>query len=108
MNSIIIAALCCSGISFTVTITSIFEPLRDWIGKFHHKLDEWINCPWCFNHYVVLAYMLIVTEYTGLIDFVVFLFAIITLSGLIHYVLIRAYEPIARHMMERKFNNRLK
>ena len=105
MNSILIAALCCGSISFTITFTSLFKPLRDWIGSFHPKLDELIHCPWCFNHYVVFVYMIVVVDLYGILDFLVHWFAIIGLGGIVHYVLLRAYEPVAKALTSRKIEN---
>lgn len=106
ISILIVAALCCASISFTITTTSIFKGFRDWFGNFHSKLDELINCPWCFNHYVVFIYMCIfnIDGYNtdSLPVCISLYFAIVTLGGLFHYVLIRAYEPIAKRLLERK------
>lgn len=106
ISIVIVAALCCAGISFTITTTSIFKWFRDWTGQLHPKLDELINCPWCFNHYVVFLYMSILNidgyDTDNFAVRVALYFAIITLGGLFHYVLIRAYEPIAKRLLERK------
>lgn len=106
MSNILIAALCCASISFTITTTSIFRGFRDWLGKFHPKLDELIHCPWCLNHYIVLLWWIIGQEPFNLFDTISYIFSIICLGGLIHYVLIRAYEPIAKRLLERKLKQK--
>jgi len=96
-----------SAISFTITSTSLFSPVRELISKIHHKLEELIFCPWCFNHYVVFI-MLLTSDVKGIqvsinpvYQFFFDAFTIIGGSGLVHYVLLRAYEPVAKAMTQR-------
>lgn len=99
MTSFIIISLCCAAVSFTITTTSIFRPLRDWVSKFHHKLEELIHCPWCLNHYVVVFVLIFgnpISFYDNFADFIVGWFSVVGAGGLIHYVLLRAYEPVAK------------
>jgi hypothetical protein len=106
MTSILIASFCCAAISFTITTTSIFESLRNLVAKIHPKLDELIHCPWCLNHYVVLVYLLVTLNFSTLVEALVYLFAIVGMGGLIHHVLLRAYEPIAKRLLERKLKGK--
>lgn len=100
--SILLVALAVSSISFTVTVAGIFSPFREWVSKFHSKLEELIFCPYCFSHYVALFLLLIMPGEYSLYEFIITYFAIIAISGLVHYVLLRAYEPVAKTMMFRK------
>lgn len=110
MNSIIIAALCCAGISFTITTTSIFKFLRDWVSDIHPKLDELIHCPWCFNHYVVLSYLFLTTDFaeSNFVGFMTAWFTVVCLGGCIHYILLRAYEPVAKATAVRNLQKKTK
>ena len=102
-----ILSLVISGVSFTVTVTSIFKPVREIVSKIHHKIEELIHCPWCFSHWLTFILLLIIGEWieiTGksVLDFLLTSFGMITISGVIHYVLLRAYEPVAKMMVERQ------
>ena len=55
---ILAVALCAASISYTICCTSIFKGIREWLSKFHHKLEELIHCPYCFSHYVIIVIML--------------------------------------------------
>ena len=89
-------------ISFTMTYTSIFKWFRELLSKIHPKVEELVNCPWCFNHWVTIVMLFVadidllpLTKYT-VVNFLFTLFVLTTISGLIHYVLLRAYEPVAK------------
>ena len=91
-----------ASISFTMTYTSIFKWFRESLSKIHPKVEELVNCPWCFNHWVTIVMLFVaevdllpLTSYT-VINFLFTLFVLTTISGLIHYVLLRAYEPVAK------------
>lgn len=107
-QEIISAIFVSAAISFTVTTTSIFGGLRELVSKIHHKLEELIFCPWCFNHYVVFTMLLtsniqllnISNNY--LYNFLFTSFCIIGGAGVLHYVLLRAYEPVQKVMMMRQ------
>lgn len=111
MIQILILAFCVASISFTVTVTSIFKFLRDWVSKIHYKFEELIHCPWCFSHYVALLILFlcnkevyIIVSSSTIINFIVTWFAIIGISGLCHYILLRAYDPIAKTMAQRQID----
>jgi hypothetical protein len=107
IESLLILALCVSSVSFTVTTTSIFKEVREWVSAIHHKLEELIHCPWCFSHWITFIVLLMIgnwIEITGwsFIDFLLNTFAITCISGLSHFVLLRAYEPVAKAMVARQ------
>lgn len=101
------AGLCAAAVSFTITWTSIFRPVRDLIERKSEKLGELIHCPWCFSHYVVFVMLFFTKQrimFSGAIifDYFVTAFYMIAICGLVHYVLLRAYEPVINMMMTRK------
>ncbi len=105
----IILALCLSTISFTISFTGIFEPLRDLLSKIHPKIEELVNCPFCLSHWIVIFFsfflygVLTPEPVVGIywIDFVANAFAIICISAMIHFVLLRAYKPVADIMVRK-------
>lgn len=102
MVGLIIAAFACASISFTICITSIFKEVREIISLAHPKLEELIHCPWCLGHYIVLGYVLLLKPYESPEGFLISWFSIVGMMGCIHYVLLRAYEPVAKMMIRRK------
>lgn len=103
----LIVAFACAGISYTITCTSVFKWFRESIGAHHKKLDELVHCPWCFNHYVCLAALYVsrgtyeITD-VAVIDFIISWFFMVTIGGIIHYVLLRSYEPVIKATIQRQ------
>lgn len=105
---VIFMAFCVSSISYTICSTGIFKWLRELISPLHSKIEEWIHCPYCFGHFVSLILLLCLWgEFIEISDYVVFnffftWFTIMGICGLIHFVLLRAYEPVAKNMAMRR------
>lgn len=102
MKLFLLLSFACAAISFTISVTSIFEWIREKVSLIHPKLDQLIHCPWCLNHYVTLTFLLFTWKHFCLnvgnifLSFIIIWFAIVCLGGLIHHVLLRAYEPVAK------------
>lgn len=106
-----LVALCAACISYTICCTSIFKPLREWLSKFHPKLEELIHCPYCFSHYVILVIMLTthnvvdklahISHYL-IYDFIFTWFCIVCITSLLHYVMLRTYKPVIDYMVDRE------
>jgi uncharacterized protein YacL len=101
-------ALAAGAISFTFTFTSIFMSIRETLSRIHHKIEELVHCPWCFGHYVVLVILLIdgvswipVTHF-AFINFLLTWFAVVCMMAPLHYILLRAYEPVSKAMVNRQ------
>lgn len=113
MEKYLFAALCIAAVSHTIAFTSIFKGVRELVSRLHPKLEELIHCPWCLSHYVA-AFVLFTSNdlpYVQFSDnvFINFMFtwfAFVAISGLCHYVLLRAYEPVAKAMMLREQQKR--
>lgn len=108
---IALVALCAASITYTICYTSIFYSFREWLSKFHHKLEELIHCPYCLGHYVILTIMFttkdISTKLVPITDYVVYnflftWFCIVCVMSLLHYVMLLAYQPVMRYMADRK------
>lgn len=99
-----------ASISFTVTVTGMFKWFRELVSPIHEKIEELVHCPWCFGHWTVFIMMLTARiqplNITGMIwyDWLFTAFAVMSPIGLIHYVLLRAYKPVAEAMMQRKLD----
>ena len=110
MKEFIAISLAVSGISFTVTFTSIFSWLRELVSSLHPKLEELIHCPWCFSHWVTFPLVFLIdfrlAVSSPIIDYFLTAFAIIGASGLAHYVFLRAYKPVHENMMMREMEKR--
>ena len=108
---IILVALCAASISYTISYTSIFLGFREWISKFHHKLEELIHCPYCLCHYVILTIMFTTNDINSKLvpiannivyNFLFTWFCIVCVTSLLHCVMLIAYRPVMKYMTDRK------
>ena len=108
---IILVALCAASISYTISYTSIFLGFREWISKFHHKLEELIHCPYCLCHYVILTIMFTTNNISSKLvpitnnivyNFLFTWFCIVCITSLLHCVMLIAYRPVMKYMTDRK------
>ena len=108
---IILVALCAASISYTISYTSIFLGFREWISKFHHKLEELIHCPYCLCHYVILTIMFTTNNISSKLvpitnnivyNFLFTWFCIVCITSLLHCVMLIAYRPVIKYMTDRK------
>ena len=108
---IILVALCAASISYTISYTSIFLGFREWISKFHHKLEELIHCPYCLCHYVILTIMFTTNDISSKLvpiannivyDFLFTWFCIVCITSLLHCIMLIAYRPVMKYMTDRK------
>lgn len=108
---IILVALCAASISYTISYTSIFLGFREWISKFHHKLEELIHCPYCLCHYVILTIMFTTNNISSKLvpitnnivyNFLFTWFCIVCITSLLHCVMLIAYRPVMQYMTDRK------
>lgn len=67
-----------------------------------------MHCPWCFNHYVSLIGVLVYVDYSTVWDVIAIWFACTAIGGLVHFVLLRAYEPIAKMTLMRQLDKQKK
>ena len=108
---IILVALCAASISYTISYTSIFLGFREWISKFHHKLEELIHCPYCLCHYIILTIMFTTNDISSKLvpiannivyNFLFTWFCIVCVTSLLHCVMLIAYRPVMKYMTDRK------
>jgi len=110
---LLMIALASASISFTISTTSIFLWLRELVSPLHHKIEELIHCPWCLSHYVSLFFLAIFMtprsftfEYCSY--FILAWFSVQGVVALLHYVYLRAYEPVAISEARRHINKQNK
>ena len=108
---IILVALCAASISYTISYTSIFLGFREWISKFHHKLEELIHCPYCLCHYIILTIMFTTNDISSKLvpitnnivyNFLFTWFCIVCITSLLHCIMLIAYRPVMQYMTDRK------
>lgn len=99
--------LALASISFTLSSSGVFASIRQRLSKFHPKIDELIHCPYCMSHWIGVLF---IPEINGrnLISKLIGYFAMICISGLCHYVLLRAYEPVAKAKLQRLIDQAVK
>jgi len=104
MNELILIAFATAAVSFTISVTTIFNWLRELVSPISGKVEELIHCPWCLGHYISFVGMCFFREYTDVLTFIIEWFAVIALMGVLHYILLIAYTPIAVQMAKREVN----
>ncbi len=67
MKSVIYLSLITASLSFTVTETKVFEPLREWTKSKNQFFGKLISCGYCFGHWV--AFVLVVIYQARLFTF---------------------------------------
>ena len=85
MKEIIYLSLVTASISYTVTETRLFMPLREWIKKRNSFLGKILFCGYCFGFWIALALVVIIHprlfELWWLLDYFLTALAVAWLSG---------------------------
>lgn len=96
----LLVAACAASISFTVTMSGMFEFMREWIYAKNDFFGQLITCPYCFGHYVVLTMLftsdipLLHISSLPLYNLLFTWFMLMGIVALLHKVIITAYEPV--------------
>lgn len=106
MTEVLSVWLVIASISYTIAWTGIFEPVREVLGRIHPKVDSLLHCPYCLSHWVAAAVLGVLgPEYWligyNVVSFLITVFAATGFSGLAHFVMLRAYEPVAKREVTR-------
>ena len=105
MEQMFLLILANAAVSFTISWTSIFKGVRELVGSLHPKLDELIHCPYCLGHYTAIFMIWLEGTWRSKLDatILIYWFAIIGGTALCHFVMLRAYKPVMKAEMSRKF-----
>jgi hypothetical protein len=55
MENVLFLSLVTASISFSVTETKLFKPLREWVKEKSEFLGALLSCGYCFGHWVAFA-----------------------------------------------------
>lgn len=95
--NLIMLSMCVSTVSFTITKSKFFSPLRNWVNKRNERLGSLLSCSYCMSHWaatfvVVLLYIyspIIMVTNVLFIDVIITIFATISLAtiitGMMHF-----------------------
>lgn len=85
MLEVIYLSLVTASISFTVTETKIFMPLREWVRTKNSCLGKLLSCGYCFAHWVAFSLVAIyrpkLVESWWLLDYFLTAIAVAWLSA---------------------------
>ena len=97
---ILIISLFLSSVSFTIATSVVFEKFRNWVKSKNESWGKMINCPHCLSHWILFG-TLSITYFSFtpveifsnffIANLIVTYFAIICLSSIFHFILLRAY-----------------
>lgn len=86
MEIVIYLSFATSSISFTVTETKFFKPLREWIKKKSNFLGDLLSCGYCLGHWIAFALVAVykpkLFEFWWLLDYFLTAIVIAWFSGL--------------------------
>lgn len=102
-------SFCAASISFTVTISGMFESMRNWIYDRSKFFGQLITCPWCFGHYVVFIIVAILGIFIPIsnykiINYLFTSFTIIGVTGIWYKILLTAFDPVMKIKAQREIN----
>lgn len=88
---LIILSFAVSSISYTISKSNIFKPLRLFISKYWKWAGELISCPYCLSHWLSFATMIYIYK---TINFDVFIlsFAVVGGSAVITGMISRSFD----------------
>ena len=90
---LIVCSLAVASVSWTVTNSKVFHPFRLWVTRRSNWLGELVTCHYCFSHYLAAAGVFVLdfrlTQTYGIVDFIVAMFAAVTLSSAFAGLVIR-------------------
>jgi hypothetical protein len=55
MEKVLYLSMVAGSISFTVTETKLFKPVREWVGRKSRFFGELISCGYCSGHWVAFG-----------------------------------------------------
>jgi hypothetical protein len=99
--SLLALAVACA--SMTITVSTVFHGLRDWLGSKNEWLGTLVGCPYCLSHWLsfiaVLLFHIVIVPCPirgigPIIEFLVSSFAMVTLNSIFARLIFWAYLPM--------------
>ena len=85
METVIYLSLVTAAISFTITETKVFKPLREWLKKRSNFLGDLFACGYCLGHWIAFALVAVykpkLVEFWWLLDYFLTAIVIAWVSG---------------------------
>ncbi len=103
----VVLALAASSISITLTQTELFVPLQKLADKCGHMIGYLFKCFYCMKHWVAIAGVavyqprIIVSQYI-VIDYIVSIFFIVTLSSFISGLMFKVFINAMNKKLKQK------
>lgn len=97
IRALVILAAAVAAVSMTITMSKIFLPLRTWIKSKSPFLGDLFACPYCFSHWgsliaVLVWYVRPIHTEAWLLDYLVAIFAMVTVASWWVHVIYLAYK----------------
>ncbi|WKV51712.1 DUF1360 domain-containing protein [Dickeya fangzhongdai] len=103
----IVLSVAAASISFTITQTELFVPVRNMANKIGHMTGYLFHCFYCMSHWVVFAGVLIyrpviISSGNIVVDLVVTSFFTVTLTTFINGFMFRSFINAMEKMMKER------
>ena len=86
MKNVLFLSIVTASISFTVTESKLFKPLREWLKKTSSFLGDLCSCGYCFGHWIAFILVAIykprMFAYWWLLDYFLTALVIAWFSGI--------------------------
>ncbi len=96
LSNILYLSAAIAAISLTVTRAVVFRWWREWVDSKNKFIGELFTCPYCFSHWLSIAAVIIyqprlVTSNILILDLIVSIFVMVTVSSLFCGLVVRAF-----------------
>lgn len=99
-------ALGAAGLSYIIACSAIMKPLRNQISKLGKMWEKFIHCPFCIGCWLAaIPIGIYAVKWWAVI---IMFFGTISIMALLHFIMLRAYEPIAKLATLRKIQEHQK
>lgn len=104
--SIIAAGIVSGVMSFTITMSALFAPLRLWMEKEGKFVGDLFQCPHCLGYYISLFWSILLFkrdvfhgDYLNVYNWLLFIFIwflVVGIMSLYHKPVLTAYDPVIK------------
>ena len=80
--------------------------MRELFSRIHPKVEQLFHCPYCLGHWITFVSLFVLPVRASLsentiIDFLATAFCVMGMVAVLHFVILRAYEPIQKMELQR-------